>query len=79
MAEKFICDNCERKNLALDEEHTKMHPVVRVFDPDGVEKERSTEERLQFLEDELTKVRLTVMEMKQTLGTLVEKGESGKT
>ena len=62
-----------------------MHAVVRVFDPDLVKKERSTEERLQFLEDELTKMRQhlagvgqTVVEMRQTLGTLVGKGEPGK-
>ena len=55
-----------------------MHTVARVSEQ--VEKERSTEQRLQFLEDELTKVRKTlgetrqaVEEMRQTLGTLVEK------
>ena len=88
-----MCDICERKDPALDKEHTKVHTVVRVSEPDEVEEERSTEERLQFLEDELTKmrqhlaevkqtgveVRQTVVEMRQTLGTLVGKGESGKT
>ena len=47
--------------------HTKMDTIVRVSDPDGVEKERSTEQRLQFLEDELTKVRQNLVEVRQTV------------
>ena len=52
----FICDNCEHKDLALNETHTVLHRVVRVPEEVGV-KERSTGERLQFLEDELAKVK----------------------
>jgi len=51
----FICDGCERKDLALNETHTVLHRVVRA--PGEVKvKERSTEERQQFLEDELARV-----------------------
>ena len=64
--EKFICDNCEHNNPAFDETHAKMHCVV-VRVTEEAEKGRSTEERLQFLEDELAKVR-------QSLEMLVEKG-----
>lgn len=51
--------------------HTKIHTVVRVSEE--VRKEPSTEERLRFVEDELTKMRQTLAEMAQTLGKLVEK------
>ena len=71
----FICNECERNNLTFNETHTKMHTVL-VSVSEEAEKERSTEERLQCLENELTTVRQTVAEMKQCLETLV--GKSGK-
>jgi hypothetical protein len=59
----------------LNETHTKMHTVVRVSEQ--VEKEPSTEERLRFVEDELTKIRRALAEMTETLGKLVEKNSRG--
>ena len=65
----FICDDCEHKDLALNDIHTALHRVARV--PEEVKvKERSTVERLQFLEDELAK-------MKQMLERLVERSTEG--
>lgn len=61
----FICDNCERSHLVFNEAHTKLHTVVRVTKE--AEKERSVEERLQFLEEKLGKI-------EQILGKLVEGG-----
>jgi hypothetical protein len=48
-----------------------MHTVVRVSEQVG--KEPSTEERLRFVEDELTKMRRALAEMTETLGKLVER------
>ena len=67
-AEKFICDDCEHKQLAFGKTHTRMHTIVRVSD--DVAKELSTEERLRLVEDELARAR-------QTLQKLFEKGEAG--
>lgn len=66
----FICDDCEHKNLALSETHTKMHTVIRITEK---EEKRSMEERLQFLEDEMVKVRQSLVDMEQTLRRLVDK------
>ena len=66
---RFICDDCEYGGLTFDETHTVLHRITRVSEKVKVE-ERSTEERLQFLEDELAKV-------KQMLGRLVEKSTEG--
>ncbi|KAF9781672.1 hypothetical protein BJ322DRAFT_1161455 [Thelephora terrestris] len=70
--ETYICDDCEYRGLAFGEKHTKMHTVVRVFER-GEEKERLTEERLQFLEDKLGRMEETLVEVRQTLAILVEK------
>jgi len=70
--ETYICDDCEYRGLAFGEKHTKMHTVVRVFER-GEEKERPTEERLQFLEDKLARMEETLGEVRQTLAMLVEK------
>jgi hypothetical protein len=51
--DRFICDDCEHKNLALNETHTEMHTVVRITEE---QKKCSTEERLQFLKDKLAKI-----------------------
>ena len=67
--EKFICDNCEHKQLAFGKVHTKMHTIVRVSEK-VEKKEVSTEERLQIVEDKLEK-------MMQLLARLVEKGMEG--
>jgi len=64
--EKFICDNCEHKQLAFDHTHTKMHTIVRVSEK-VEENKLSMEERLQLVEGELGK-------MRQLLTKLVEKG-----
>ena len=63
--EKFICDNCEYKGLAFSETHTKMHTLARISEK-VEEKELSTNERLQLVEDELAK-------MRQLLTKLVER------
>jgi hypothetical protein len=68
MAEKFICDKCENMNLAFDETHTKMHTIVRV--PEEAE-QPSMEERMWLIEAELTKMRQTVADLRQTI---IEKG-----
>ena len=49
--------------------HTKTHTIVRVSEEAG--KERSTEERLQFLEDEIATIKRTLAEI---LGKLPEEG-----
>ena len=69
--ENFICYDCEQKDAALNEVHTRMHTVVKVSEEVG--KEPSTEERLRFVEDELAKMRRTLAEVTETLGKLVEK------
>ena len=66
---KFICDNCEYKQLAFGKVHTKMHTLVRVSEKIEGE-ELSTEERLRLVEGELWK-------MRQLLARLVEKGLEG--
>ena len=63
--EKFICDDCEYKGLAFSETHTKMHTLARISEK-VEEKELSTNERLQLVEDELAK-------MRQLLTKLVER------
>ena len=55
--------------------HTKMHTMVRVSEK--VAKERSTEERLQFLEDELVKISQSLAKVGQSLAKLIEKGSHG--
>ena len=67
-----MCDDCEYNKLAFNEVHTKMHTILRVSDGGG--RERSTEERLQFLEDEMATMKRTLAEMRQTLGKLAEEG-----
>lgn len=67
----FICDSCEHKNLALNETHTEMHTIVRVTRETG--KERSTEERLQSLENELTKMRQILEKLVEKSGGMVSK------
>ena len=53
----MICDSCEDKNLAPVETHTEIHTVVRITEE---ERKRSTEERLQLLEDKLTRTEQTL-------------------
>ena len=67
--EKLICDSCEHKQLAFDDEHTKMHTIVRVSEK-VEENALSMEERLRLVEGELGK-------MRQLLAKLVEKGSGG--
>lgn len=69
-AGKFICDDCEHNNLAFDEIHTKLHTIARVSEE--AEKERSTEERLQFLEDKMAAMEQSLVEARQILGKLAE-------
>lgn len=65
----FICEDCEYKGLAFGKTHNKTHLIVRASGKP--EKEiRSTEERLQFLEDEITAMKLTLAETKQTLAEM---------
>ena len=47
-----------------------MHTVIRITEK---EEKRSMEERLQFLEDEMVKVRQSLVDMEQTLRRLVDK------
>ena len=68
----FMCDDCEYKGLAFGKTHTKTHLVIRASGKPE-EEERSTEERLQFLEGEITKIKQTLAETKQTL---VEMGQT---
>ena len=78
MGGEFICDNCERDGPAFNDSHMRMHTVMRISISEEVEK--STQERLRLVEDELAKMRQnlmevtkTIAEMKQTLGKLVER------
>lgn len=64
-----MCDDCEYNNLAFNEIHTKMHTIVRVSEGGG--RERPTEERLQFLVDEIATIKRTLAEI---LGKLAEEG-----
>jgi len=63
----FICDNCERQDLGFSQRHTKLHIILRFPEK---EKERSTEERLQYLEDKLEDQSAKIEEI---LAKLVEK------
>ena len=42
---RFICDDCEHRQLAFDKTHTKMHTIVRVSEK-GEENQVSVEEGL---------------------------------
>jgi len=65
----FICDDCEHKGLAFGKTHTKMHLILRASGKPEKE-ERSTEERLQFLEGEIATIKQTLVETKQTLAEM---------
>lgn len=53
--EKFICDDCEHKQLAFNNTHTEMHTIVRVSEV--FERELSIEERLRCVEEELARMK----------------------
>jgi len=73
----FICDNCERQDLGFSQRHTKSHIILRI---PKKEKKRSTEERLQFLEDKSAKIEDKLagiedklMEIREIFAKFVEK------